>query len=56
MPQGSVIGPCFFLVYIDDISDRKMPLTRFFADDSIFYRLIFSADDCKALQDSFQGL
>ena len=37
-PQGSVLGPILFLMYINDIEERVTSQMRMFADDSIVYR------------------
>ena len=52
VPQGTVLGPLFFLIYINDICQNLTPGTsiRLFADDSLLYREIKTFDDTLILQ------
>ena len=50
VPQGSVLGPILFLLYINDINENVQSNIRLFADDSIIYRKINSNIDHQILQ------
>ena len=52
VPQGTVLGPLFFLIYINDIHHNLSPGTsiRLFADDSLLYRPIKNLQDTLTLQ------
>ena len=50
VPQGSILGPLLFLIYVNDISDNLSSPTRMFADDCTLFREIKCRDDCIELQ------
>ena len=41
LPQGSILGPLFFLVYINDIPDGLQSIVKIFADDTSLFKILF---------------
>ena len=41
MPQGSVLGPLFFLVYINDLVENVSSDTKLFADDTSLFTVVY---------------
>ena len=49
VPQSSVLGPLLFLVYVNDITDQLLCLTRLFADDSSLFILATDIRDIEGI-------
>ena len=56
VPQGSVLGPILFLIYINDLDDDITSKVLKFADDTKVFRKIESDADRQLLQDDLNKL
>jgi ribonucleases P/MRP protein subunit RPP40 len=50
VPQGSVIGPFLFVVFINDLSRRIKNKLKIYADDTKIFSMMRNTDDQKTLQ------
>lgn len=56
IPQGSVLGPILFVIYINDLPDAVMSTTKIFADDTKLFRSLLNPDDHQKLQEDLNQL
>lgn len=53
VPQGSVVGPILFLVYINDLPNSVVSTARLFADDTVIYN---TTENRQTLQNDLEAL
>ena len=56
VPQGSVLGPILFLVYINDIDEGLTCIISKFADDTKIANTVYSNDQAKEMQANLDKL
>ena len=50
IPQGSVLGPLLFVIFINDMPQSLSSVCKMFADDAKIYKELNSEEDCNSLQ------
>ncbi|PIK49022.1 putative RNA-directed DNA polymerase from mobile element jockey-like [Apostichopus japonicus] len=57
IPQGSVLGPILFLLYINDLPSSIAGCSvKIFADDTKLYKAVHSLRDCDVLQNNIDNM
>ena len=57
VPQGSILGPLLFILFVNDITSVvKSSSIKVFADDVSVYAEVSSVDDCNRLQDDLSSI
>jgi retron-type reverse transcriptase len=56
VPQGSVIGPTLFIMFINDLPDNIKSDILLFADDVKLYKIVNNQENCRELQEDLTRL
>ena len=56
VPQGSVLGPLLFLIYVNELPDLFDCSSKIFADDTKVWTIIKDEEDCENLQNDLKKI
>ena len=56
VPQGSVLGPLLFILYINDLPNHVESSVQMFADDTKIFTTVNTPDDVMKLQADIENL
>ena len=56
VPQGSVLGPLLFIMYVNDLPDEVRSFTKLFTDDAKLYKDLQNLEDFEMIQDDLNKL
>jgi hypothetical protein len=56
IPQGSVLGPTLFIIFINDLPDVCKSYVKIFADDTKIFNAIEASEDSEILQEDINQL
>lgn len=56
IPQGSVLGPILFTIFINDMPGQTVCPIKLFADDAKIYQRVESVEDCQQIQQDLNKL